>query len=227
MTASTLQARPVTPTGARWATIGVAAAAAFAVLLGLLHIIQPELDPTWRFVSEYALGRAGWLMTVAFLALAVACVSVVALYWGQARTVVGRIGVALAGLSGLGLLIAAVFPTDPITTAPQDATLNGTLHLVGGQLNLTPFAILLITIGLGRFVVWHAVRGRLWVIVALALAAAIGFTSTAAASAGAFGPGVYTGLFGRIMLLAFAIWVIVAGLHARRLARDAGSARLS
>lgn len=227
MTAATPQARPVTPAGARWATIGVAAAAAFAGLLLLLHLIQPQLDPTWRFVSEYALGPAGWLMTAAFLALALACAGVVALYWGQASTVVGRIGVVLAGLSGLGLLIAAVFPTDPITTAPQDATPSGTLHQVGGQLNLTPFAILLITIGLGRFAAWRAVRGRLWLIVTIALAAAIGFTSTAAVSAGTFGPGVYTGLFGRIMLLAFAAWVIVAGLQARKLARDAGSGRLS
>ena len=28
----------------------------FVALLALLHVIEPELDPTWRFVSEYAGG---------------------------------------------------------------------------------------------------------------------------------------------------------------------------
>jgi hypothetical protein len=43
----------------------------FVALLGLLHVLEPAFDPRWRFVSEYALGRYGWLMSIAFVALAV------------------------------------------------------------------------------------------------------------------------------------------------------------
>ena len=33
-------------------------AVAIALLLLGLHLVEPEFDPTWRFVSEYALGLA-------------------------------------------------------------------------------------------------------------------------------------------------------------------------
>jgi hypothetical protein len=33
----------------------------------MLHLVQPRLDPTWRFVSEYALGPDGGLVTAAFV----------------------------------------------------------------------------------------------------------------------------------------------------------------
>lgn len=92
MPTTTLEPRPVTTAGHRWATTAIVGAVTFVVRLALLHIIKPELDPTWRFVSEYALGTGGFLMTAEFLALAVACVSVVGMLWNQARTVVGRIG---------------------------------------------------------------------------------------------------------------------------------------
>ena len=47
----------------------------FAVLLLSLHVLEPEFDPTWRFVSEYMLGDFGWLMHLAFLTLAVSMAS--------------------------------------------------------------------------------------------------------------------------------------------------------
>jgi Protein of unknown function (DUF998) len=224
MPTRTFQPRPVTAIGRGLPAIGIAASVSFVVLLAALHVIQRDLDPTWRFVSEYALGTGGFLMAVAFLALAIASVSVGALYWGQARTLIGRIGVVLAGISGLGMLIAAICPTDPINTAPDDATLNGTLHMVGGQLNLTPLAILLITIGLGKNTAWRSIRPAQLVVVATALVVAVAFGASSATAHDGFGPGDYAGLFGRIMLVAYAAWVIVSGVHALRLSRvTAGS----
>ena len=43
----------------------------FLVLLALLHFLKPELDPSWRMISEYEIGEYGWVMTLAFLALSV------------------------------------------------------------------------------------------------------------------------------------------------------------
>ena len=31
----------------------------FVLLLAALHVIKPEIDPSWRFISEYALGDHG------------------------------------------------------------------------------------------------------------------------------------------------------------------------
>jgi hypothetical protein len=33
-----------------------------------LHILTQEFDPSWRMISEYALGHYGWLLSLTFLA---------------------------------------------------------------------------------------------------------------------------------------------------------------
>jgi hypothetical protein len=33
----------------------------------LLHVLEPEFDPSWRMLSEYSLGQYGPLMRVIFL----------------------------------------------------------------------------------------------------------------------------------------------------------------
>ena len=38
----------------------------FVVIVLLLHFVEPEFDPSRRFVSEYALGDQGYLMNLAF-----------------------------------------------------------------------------------------------------------------------------------------------------------------
>jgi hypothetical protein len=221
MSRTPLDPRPLTSRTRTAAVVAIVTAGTAAAALLVLHLLRPDLDPTWRFVSEYALGPFGFVMTVAFLAIAAASAGLVALMWGQARTVTGRIGAVLAAISGLGMLIAAVFPTDPITTPADEATLSGTLHLVGGQLNLTPFAILLLTIGLRSARDWRPVLPALWAIVAVDLAVTVGFVATAATATDGFGPGVLSALLGRGMLAAYLAWVVVAASHALRLPRAA------
>ncbi|WP_375000358.1 DUF998 domain-containing protein [Aeromicrobium sp. CTD01-1L150] len=203
---------------------GTAAASAvtFAVLLGCLHVVRPELDPTWRFVSEYALGPAGFLMTAAFLAVALCSAALAVLMWRQVPGRVGRAGAVLAAVSAAGMVIAATFPTDPITA--EEATLSGTLHNVGGQLNLTPFAVLLLTISLQRVASWRSVMPILWVVTGATLAASAAFMITAAGATDGFGPGVLTGLFGRVMLLGYVVWAVVAAGHVMRFDRTSSSA---
>ena len=41
----------------------------FVVIVLLLHFVEPEFDPSRRFVSEYALGDQGYLMNLAFFML--------------------------------------------------------------------------------------------------------------------------------------------------------------
>ena len=62
--------RPVTRVQRGAALVSLAGGGLFTVLLAGLHLVKPELEPTWRFVSEYALGQAGWMMTCAFISLA-------------------------------------------------------------------------------------------------------------------------------------------------------------
>ena len=69
----------------------LASAILFLVLLAALLVLKPEIDPAWRFISEYSIGRHGWMMTLAFLAMAACCVATVIALWSQVR-LGGRIG---------------------------------------------------------------------------------------------------------------------------------------
>jgi hypothetical protein len=38
------------------ARLSLAAATAFLAMLAALHVLRPDLDPSWRFISEYEQG---------------------------------------------------------------------------------------------------------------------------------------------------------------------------
>src|SRR5918998_161907 len=107
--------------------VSAAAGGTFVLLLGTVHVVQPELDPTWRFLSEYALGRGGWLMTAAFVALAVSLLAGVVTVARSVRTWPGRVGLALLVVAAVGILLAAAFPTDPIAVPVAAQTTAGRL----------------------------------------------------------------------------------------------------
>ena len=200
------------------------AAVAFALLLGTLHVVQPELDPTWRFLSEYALGRAGWMMTAAFVALAVSLLGAVVALARQVRTWPGRIGLALLVIAAAGLVLAAVFPTDPITVPVEAQTTAGRLHNLGASLDWSPVGMLLIAWSLGRTPTWRPWRPRLLLAAAIPCVLTLVFTAAAAAAGGQFGPGAYAGLIGRLMLLSYLGWFVTVAVAVRRAPRVPESA---
>src|ERR1700730_17142513 len=104
------------------AKLSFAATALLLVLLAALHFIKPELDPSWRMISEYEIGRYGWVMQVAFVSWAVSCVALFVAVLSQVRTIGGRIGLALLLLSATGLIIAAFGVSDPITATKDQLT---------------------------------------------------------------------------------------------------------
>ena len=199
---------PVTAVERGAAAVSVAAGTTFAILLGTLHVVQPELDPTWRFISEYALGRAGWLMTTAFLALAVSLLSVVVALARQVRTAAGRAGLALLVIASAGLLLAAAFPTDPISVPVEAQTAAGRLHNLGAALDWSPVGMLLLAWSLGRTTTWRPWRSRLLVAAAVPGVLTLVFTAAAAAAGGHFAPGTDAGLAGRLMLVSYLGWFV-------------------
>src|SRR5215213_5372226 len=109
MAENTATDKPATAISLVAARLSFAAAATFLVLLAALHLIKPELDPSWRVVSEYEIGRYGWMMVLAFLSLAFSCVTLFVAIRSQIRTIGGRIGLALLLVSAAGMTIAALF----------------------------------------------------------------------------------------------------------------------
>jgi len=118
------------------ALIAALAAAVNLLVLGLLHVVSPEVDPMTRAVSEYALGDFGWLATIGTVAEGVGAIAL-AVAWGE------RAADLLLLVFGLMKLAMPLFPVDALG-AP--ATNAGRVHSVLGILTfiLFPLAALLL-----------------------------------------------------------------------------------
>lgn len=182
------------------------------VLFIALHVLKRELDPAWRMVSEYAVGRHGWAMTLCFLALSLSCVCSLLAIFPFVHTIGGKIGLVLLFCAAVGLAAAATFPTDPITVGPGDASPAARLHglsVIIGVPTLT-IAALLLSDALARTQSWTPVRLPLlgfayliWIGLALTIAVvAIGLPKN-----GGFGPAVQVGWPNRLTFIAYFGWL--------------------
>jgi hypothetical protein len=75
----------------------------------VLHFVSPEFTPSWRMISEYALGKHKWLISSFFylwgissLLLSVLLGNVVTSWWGW-------LGVALLFLSAIGEIMGGLY----------------------------------------------------------------------------------------------------------------------
>jgi hypothetical membrane protein len=94
-------------TSPRWI---VTICAAYYMTVGIaLHVLEPEYDPRYRFMSEYVWGAYGWLMTTTFFVLGLAVFAVAAglrevhqssrsARTGFGLLVIGAVFVCLAGV---------------------------------------------------------------------------------------------------------------------------------
>jgi hypothetical protein len=198
--------RPVARFERGAAAASFAAGCLFALLLLGLHLVEPEFDPTWRFVSEYALGGAAWMMTLAFVGLAISLLAAALSVVRHIRTIFGFIGLVILALAAAGFLLAAAFETDPITTAMDGYTFSGRMHVFGASLDYSPVGMLLTGWALSRTQGWRHLRRRMMITASIAFLLMIGFTA-ALPPDGHFGPGVYSGLIGRFLLLSNVGWI--------------------
>lgn len=147
------------------------AAAATILLLAGLHVLSPEFDPSWRVVSEYANGNYGWVLSLMFIAWALASWALAFELWPQVETRAGKIGLCLLVLSGIGEAMAAVFDIN-----------HPGMHDLAGALGVPtmPIAASLISVSLARSRPWSKARKTLlwtsnliWISLALFIAAMI------------------------------------------------------
>jgi hypothetical membrane protein len=91
-------------------TIVLVCAAYYVLVAAALHVLEPDYDPRYRFMSDYAWSSHGWLMTTTFFVLAAALLAVA---FGM-RDVSGglssaRLGWGLLVVAALGVGLAGVF----------------------------------------------------------------------------------------------------------------------
>ncbi len=179
-------------------------------LVALLHVLEPEFDPSWRMPSEYALGRYGILMRVAFIAGGTAVISLGAALAPVASP--ATIGLCIVALGPIG---AAFFDTDPVTTPRALFSRRGNIHSAVGSLYILGFPVAATIVGISA--AGDASVGPLLALASLApWAGLIWFIATTIRHAPADGrgsPDVPIGWPIRAAMLAYFGWVALAAVR--------------
>ena len=203
------------------ALAGVAGPVIFLSVLTLAGLMRDGYDPVTRFASDLAIGEAGWVQTANFIALgSLLIVFAAGLRRGLADGSTLRASVVLLCLSGVGLVLAGLFPTD---LAGQPSTSHGAVHFAASLLAFGTLllAFFLIARAFGQDARWVRYAGysiRTGIVVGVLCLAA-----TAAAPAATFnnhhaGPlAAWTGLVQRALFLVAFGWIAVIGLKLLRL----------
>jgi Protein of unknown function (DUF998) len=200
------------------AQLSMATAITFLVLLAALHFIKPELDPSWRVISEYEIGDYGWMMRLAFFLLAVSCIALIPAIQLQVAGFWGKLGLGLLLLSAVGMVIAGIFTSDSMTGS---RTPTGQIHELAAMLDSIPFAALLINLTLiHKNPAWSSARGALlWTafLPLLGLVVFVGSVAVMFPSDGKFGPDVLIGWPNRFFIATHVIWLITVAWQALKL----------
>ncbi len=221
-----MNAQPGTAISLAAARLSIAAVCVYQLLLIALIFLRPDLDPSWHTISEWALGRHGWVMVLAFLISAVSYGSLFVAIRSEVRGIGGKIGLGILLICTIGTLGVGVFVTDPMPlTAQKPLSTVGLLHVICGTsaLVLLPFAALLINLSLAlKNQAWRPARRVLLWTAGIPL---LGFVGTQVhfalfvlpLGAAAYGPGVHIGWPPRLLLLGYMVWLITLAWQAIRL----------
>lgn len=74
-----------------------------------LHFVSPEFQPSWRMISEYALGKNKRLLTAFFFLWGACSILSSVLLWNLVDSIWASIGVILLFISGIGAIMGGMF----------------------------------------------------------------------------------------------------------------------
>lgn len=114
----------------RLARVALGGVASFAAVVLAMHLLEPDFDPTDRFVSEYVLGDWGLLMNAGFLALSIGTISL-GLALGRALAPSRRTRAVrwLYVCAGVATIVAGVFNSDELVDGEVvEVTAHGAIH---------------------------------------------------------------------------------------------------
>jgi hypothetical protein len=203
--------------------LAIFATGATLVLLVSLHVLSPEFSPSWRVISEYALGHYAWVLSLMFLSWGIGSWVLAVAIWSEIHTNSGRVGLWFLIIAGVGEAMASVFDINH----PLGHGIAGLLGVIG-----FPIAALLLSVALGRNEAWSTARRPLlwlanlsWISVVLLIAALATMTMQMARLNGgrlpehapkSLPPGVLAldGWADRLIVVSNCAWVLLAGWRA-------------
>ena len=206
-------AMAVSQTAARISLVSSIASLGF---LAVLHLLSPEFVPSWRMVSEYALGSYGWILLLMFLTWALSCVALFLAIKSHVTTVGGKIGLGFLLLAAVGMTMGGLFDV------------NHDLHGLAAMIGIPslPMAAVLLSVSLGRNSSWTSTRRSLiwtailtWVsLILMNVAIFTGFSPTGEAN-----PGAWFGWANRFLIIAYDIWLMVIAWRALHIEQSRSS----
>jgi hypothetical protein len=209
--------------------ISIGASAGALLCLVSLHFLSPEFDPSWRMVSEYALGSYPLVLSLMFLCWALSSWSLAYALHNAVSTRWGRIGIGFLVAAGFGELMASIFDVSH--------PLHGVAAGIGGP--SLPVAAMLISVHLCRMQRWsHAKKSLMlaarstWIsFVIFAIAMVVFLVSFGLTGeqlnrqpVPALPEGVIAlhGWTNRLWIVMYNLWVMVAAMHAIRIRKERG-----
>ncbi len=185
------------------ATVSLGGSACFVASALLLPAIS-EYSIRRDFISELAIGRYGFVQTLAFLAFGIGALALAA---GLRRSTKGSwgslVGSILVGLFGIGVLLDAVFPIDP---GGRMMTVAGTVHLMAALAAFVCMVVAMFVLSrtFKQSARWRSLRS-------------VGLVLALAALAAFFLPsgGEWAGLFQRVFVGIVISWMVIVAIRLR------------
>jgi hypothetical protein len=194
------------------AVIGAAALALIA--LAALHILKPDVHPSRTMISQYALGRHGWVMALCFAAFGAASGCLFAALIAHVLSLLGRIGLAFLLATAVGLAMAARFPMDPVSTPREQMSSTGKMHGVAFMIGVPCqiLAVLLLSLALGNQPSYASLpllvlTAVIWL--SLAIMIAIMLIVGPGKPPNPNGPEKFLGFPNRLFMVAYGVWLMV------------------
>ena len=199
----------------------IAAAALALVALAALHVLKPEIHPSRSMISQYALGRHGWVMALCFATFAAGSAFLFAALVADLTSLHGRIGLTLLLAASVGLAMAARFPMDPVSTPPAQLSLSGRMHSIAFMVGVPcqVLAVLLLSVALAQRTSHAALP--LLVLTAVVWASLVAMiTIMVIVGPGKppnpDGPERFLGFPNRLFMVAYGVWLMVTAWPAAR-----------
>lgn len=91
------------------ATLSIITGIISLLSLLILHFTSPEYQPSWRMVSEYAMGKYKWILTIFFFMWGASSIFLALELFQIVNTVWAYIGATLLTVSGIGAFCGGLF----------------------------------------------------------------------------------------------------------------------
>jgi Protein of unknown function (DUF998) len=197
-----------------FATAAIACFMYSTIALLLMHVLRPDYTLVDHMISDYAVGRYGWVMTSSFLSMSCGILMLLA---GLARcgsaSIAGRVGTFLLGFPCIGLVVTAIFPTD--LEEATTVTRSGNIHNISFLVNVVGilFAVVLLSVSFGSHPRWQSYRRTSFVLASLIVIAFVAQFLT-------MRRGAPYGVVNRVFVAVLLAWLLATAIRMRTVARE-------